>query len=300
VSLVGDRTARIASVGFEYPAREQEPVPTCNLCGSSDHVELAQRDRYGFPAPLRMCVQCGLAFLSPRLTPDEYSVFYRDVYRPLVSAYHGRRIDAVTLPAEQREYALELVRFLRGALARTPASLLDIGGSTGAVAAAVADAFRAHATVLDPAPDELAVAAAAGLETVEGFAEEFDAGGRTWDLVLLCQTIDHLLDVGATLESMRRLVADDGRVFVDALDFVRVAERSASLEAAVKVDHPYSFTRETAEAFFVRTGFEVVAERLSADDHWGFVLAPTDPREPDWARLRAVAAERLDALRALS
>jgi nicotinamide-nucleotide amidase len=27
------------------------------------------------------------------------------VYRPLVSAYHGRRIDAETLQAEQREYA---------------------------------------------------------------------------------------------------------------------------------------------------------------------------------------------------
>jgi hypothetical protein len=45
--------------------------------------------------------------------------------------------------------------------------VLDVGGSTGVVSAAVRDAFGALATVLDPSPDELSVAAAAGLENFE-------------------------------------------------------------------------------------------------------------------------------------
>ena len=60
-----------------------------------------------------MCRRCGLGFLSPRLTAAEYGAFYEDVYRPLVSAFHGRRIDAETVQDDQRGYAAELVELLR-------------------------------------------------------------------------------------------------------------------------------------------------------------------------------------------
>jgi SAM-dependent methyltransferase len=246
-----------------------------------------------------MCTRCGLGFLSPRLTAAEYGPFYERVYRPLVSAYHGRRIDAETVQDDQRGYAAELVGFLRESLPQPPASVLDVGGSTGIVAAAVRDAFGSRATVLDPAPDELAVAAEAGMETIAGFAEDFDPGGRTWELVLLCQTIDHLLDVAATLAAMRRMTADGGHAFVDVLDLLIAARTQGSAEGAAKIDHPYYLTRYTALAFFLRAGFEPVAERLSADGHWGFVLAPTEPRDPDWDELHDAASASLGELREL-
>jgi 2-polyprenyl-3-methyl-5-hydroxy-6-metoxy-1,4-benzoquinol methylase len=299
VTVLDERAARIASVGYDYSARELEPVETCNLCGSTEQVEVAHVDRYGYPAVMLMCARCGLGFLSPRLTAAEYGAFYERIYRPLVSAYHGRRIDAETVQVEQRAYAAELVEFLRGALRRPPATVLDVGGSTGIVAAAVRDAFGAEATVLDPAPDELAVAVAAGMETIAGFAEEFDPGARRWELVLLCQTIDHLLDVAGTLRSMRRMTAAGGHAFVDVLDLMIAARKQGSAEGAAKIDHPYYLTHDTAQAFFVRAGFEPVAERLSSDGHWGFVLAPGEPRDPDWDVLRASAAASLGELREL-
>jgi hypothetical protein len=154
--------------------------------------------------------------------------------------------------------------------------------------------------VLDPAPDELEVAAAAGLETIAGFAEDFEPHGRRWDLVLLCQTVDHLLDVGATLASVRGMTADDGHAFVDVLDVVLVARRLGCVEGAVKIDHPYYLTGETAQAYFLRAGFEPVAERLSEDDHRGFVLGAGEPAEPDWERLRGTADAALAELRSLS
>jgi 2-polyprenyl-3-methyl-5-hydroxy-6-metoxy-1,4-benzoquinol methylase len=290
------RAERIAAVGYDYAAHEVETVEACNLCGSTDLETLAERDRYGYPATFRMCRRCGLGFLSPRLTAAEYGAFYERIYRPLVSAYHGRRIDAETVQVDQRGYADELVAFLGATLPGPPATVLDVGGSTGIVAAAVRDAFGAAATVLDPAPDELAVAAASGMETVAGFAEDFDAGGRSWDLVLLCQTIDHLLDVRATLDSLRRLAADHGYAFVDVLDLMIAARKQGSVESAVKIDHPYYLTRETALAFFEQAGFSRVAERRSPNGHWGFVLSAAERAEPDWERLHVDAAERLSEL----
>jgi 2-polyprenyl-3-methyl-5-hydroxy-6-metoxy-1,4-benzoquinol methylase len=282
-------------IAYDYDAREKEAVTACNLCGGTDFAALARRDRYGYEATLRMCRRCGLGFLSPRLTADEYGRFYEQVYRPLVSDFHGRRIDAETVQDDQRAYAAELVGFLREHLSRAPRSVLDVGGSTGIVAGAVRDAFGAEATVLDPAPDELEVAAAAAMETIAGFAEDYDPGKRRWELVLLCQTIDHLLDVRSTLEFMRRATADDGHAFVDELDLL-IGARKKGVEGVAKIDHPYYLTHDTAVALFLATGFEPVAERLSEDGHWGFLLRPAEAREPDWDALARGAAAMIEEL----
>src|SRR6188768_3066564 len=130
-----DRATRIATLGYDYQSQPRESVEHCNLCGSSRFVVLTHRDRYGYGTQAHACEQCGLVFLNPRMTANAYGRFYDGVYRPLVSAFHGRLIDAQTIQAEQREYAAERAEFLRPFLAHgTRRTLLDIGGSTGVVA----------------------------------------------------------------------------------------------------------------------------------------------------------------------
>lgn len=284
---------RIAGLGYDYAAQPKGVSLECNLCGPAGRpVDVARQDRYGYPATLMVCRHCGLGFLSPQLTAAGYAHFYERVYRPLVSAYHGRRIDAETVQGEQRAYAAELAGFLEPLLVAAPSTVLDVGGSTGVVAGVLAARFGAQATVLDPSPEELAVARAAGMETIAGFAEDFGPAGRRWDLVLLCQTIDHLLDVRATLTAMRAMTSTAGRAFVDILDVGLALRRAGAIEGAAKIDHPYYLTRATAAAFFRLVGYEIVAERVTDDGHRGFVLSPGDPAEPDWPDL-ARSAEGL-------
>jgi hypothetical protein len=95
---------------------------------------------------------------------------------------------------------------------------------------------------------------------------------------------------------MRRMTADDGHAFVDVLDLLIAARKQGSVEGAAKIDHPYYLTHDTAIAAFSLSGFEPVAERLSADGHWGFVLAPGEPREPDWEELGRGAAAMIEEL----
>jgi hypothetical protein len=290
--MLEDRHRRIESVGYDYAAASKQPVAECNLCGSSDAVELARCDRYGFPAVLRVCARCGLGFLSPRLTRTEYARFYESVYRPLVSAYHGRTIDSNTVQVEQRAYAGELLRYVRPLLDPAPRSIIDVGGSTGVVGGALGDAFGAHVTVLDPAPEELAVAENNGMETIRGFVEDYAPAGRNWDLALVCQTVDHLLDVTAALTAVAAMLAPGGRAFVDVLDVLLAVRRCGSIEGAVKIDHPFYLSRETARAYFDKVGLAVESERLSDDGHRGFVLSAGTPRDPDWM-VAAAARDRL-------
>ena len=288
------RAARIEALAYDYDSRAKESVGTCNLCGGSRLAEVSRTDRYGYPAVLAVCTRCGLGFLSPRLNSAEYAAFYDGVYRPLVSAYHGRLIDAETVQEEQREYADGLADHLARVLGAPPRSIVDIGGSTGAVAGPLCARFGATATVIDPAPDELRVAQDAGMETIAGLAEDYDPAGRTWDLVLLCQTIDHLLDVRATVGAIRAMLAPEGRAFVDVLDVGFMMRRRGSIEGAVKIDHPFYLTRHTARALFTASGLAVVSERMTDDGHWGFLLAPAAPLEPDWEALRPGADHLLE------
>jgi 2-polyprenyl-3-methyl-5-hydroxy-6-metoxy-1,4-benzoquinol methylase len=282
VSDSAERRARIAALGYDYAAQPRKEVASCNLCGGDTFVGLTHRDRYGYPASAHACSRCGLVFLNPRMTAEAYGEFYQGVYRPLVSAFHGRLIDARTIQQEQRQYAVEraplLGPFLQDDERRT---LLDIGGSTGVVASHLVSAFGLRGTLIDPAPAEVEEARRLGLETITGLVEEHDFSDRRFDVVIICQTVDHLLDIAGTLTRVRQLLTAGGILFIDIVDFRAAYLRNASVEAAIKIDHPYYLTEETMTAFLRRAGFAVCRTDYAADHlHVSYVCRPAAP-QPD-------------------
>ena len=276
VTVSPDRRARIAALGYDYASQPKQALTACNLCGASEFVVLAHRDRYGYPAQAHACRRCGLVFLNPRMTAEAYGRFYNGIYRPLVSAFHGRLIDAQTIQDEQREYAVERAEFIRPFIAKPGGrTLLDIGGSTGVVAHHFAREFGLDGTLIDPAPLEVEQARRLGLETITGLVEEHDFGSRRFDVVIICQTVDHLLDVAGTLARVRQLLSDNGLLFIDIVDFRAAYLRNWSVEDAVKIDHPYYLTEPTMAAYLRSSGFEVLRSDYAADHlHVSYVCRP--------------------------
>ena len=297
-----DRAARIAALGYDYAGQPRDAVAACNLCGGTRFVVLTHRDRYGYPARADACRGCGLVFLNPRLTAGAYGRFYDGVYRPLVSAFHGRLIDATTIQDEQRDYAVERGEFLGrffGTVSAGAASsarrLLDIGGSTGVVAAHFMREFGLEGTLIDPAPLEVAQARRFGLETITGLIEDHDFAGRRFDLVIICQTVDHLLDIAGTLARVRALLTERGLLFIDIVDFRAAYLRQWSVEDAVKIDHPYYLTESTMTAYLRRAGFDVLGTDYAADHlHVSYVCRPgagVDDALPSPADVEALLRE---------
>jgi len=294
------RAERIAALGYDYAGQPKQRRDACNLCGFDRFVTLSHRDRYGYPARADGCLRCGLVFLNPVMTPEAYGRFYADVYRPLVSAYHGRLIDAETIQAEQRAYAAARAELLGDRLSGWRGrSLLDVGGSTGVVAHHFKERFGLEATVIDPAPLEIDVARRLGLRTVTGFVEACDPSETSYDLILLCQAVDHLLDVSLALRRIRELLAPHGLFFVDIVDLRAAYRRAGCFEEAIKIDHPFYLTRATMQAYLRQSGFDVVRMDYAADHlHIGYLCAPgraeTDWRtapesvEAQWREIRAV------------
>jgi SAM-dependent methyltransferase len=241
---------------------------------------VAHLDRYGYSIQTHACLRCGLVFLNPVMSGGAYQEFYSRVYRPLVSAYHGRAIDAKTVQAEQRSYAVDRANFVAPFMqGRNGGTLLDVGGSTGVVASEFVRRFGFRGVVLDPSPEELAEASAAGLDTIAGLMEDFQPRGEPFDLVLLCQTVDHLLDVGGTLRKIHDILRDGGLFYLDIVDFRAGYLKGQSIEGAVKIDHPYYLTEFTIEAYLLRAGFEVLRKAYAADHlHVGYLCRATDQR----------------------
>ena len=294
IDAVRERAARIATVTFDYTSQPREAVPVCNLCGGAGFTVIAHRDRYGFPAEAHGCDACGLVFLNPRLTASAYRRFYQSVYRPLVSAFHGRLIDAKTIQHEQATYATDRIAFIRPFISPAHRSLLDIGGSTGVVAAGIAREFNMAATVVDPSPLEVDEAGRRGLETITGLVEEHDFGERRFDVVLICQTVDHLLDIQSTLARVRSLLTAHGLLFIDIVDFRAAYLREWSVEAAIKIDHPYYLTDATMRSFLVRNGFDIARSEYEADHlHIGYICRRADARDtlPDRATVNDLFRE---------
>lgn len=273
------RPERIQKLGYDFAAQPKERSVRCNLSGATDLITITHVDRYGYPARADLCRTSGLVFLNPVMTQAAYTEFYIHTYRPLVSAFHNRLIDAKTIQAEQRGYAAEVIEFVAPAFADKPMlHLLDIGGSTGVVAAEFIKAFGCKATVVDPAPDELACAGAMGMRAIPGFIENVDVGSGTYDFVMICQSIDHLLDVDLAIQRMRDAMTDDGVFFIDIVDFRAAYLRNQRIEDAIKIDHPYYFTRQTIEAYLRKHGLRVERMNFAADHlHVGFLCRKCEP-----------------------
>jgi hypothetical protein len=249
-----------ASAIFDYEAVPKEHVQLCNLCAGAledtNPKPVSHHDRYGYLVGAWRC-SCGLAFLSPRMTAEAYAAFYAGPYRALIAAYskaHGHHVmKEAGLRAGQRIYAELVAKRLRRFVSPEAKTMLDIGGSTGEVAKVLSVALGLKPTVIDPAAHELPE----DIESIAAQAETFEPNGRTWDVVTMCQTVDHLLDIAGTLRKVKALLADGGTFFVDIVD--------CSGPYQVKIDHPYYLTPSVMERYLRNAGFRIRDIRRAAD-----------------------------------
>ena len=243
---------------FDYESQPKEDVEACNACGSKLWVTLARQDRYGLPVTSHCCHSCGLIFLSPRMTLEAYAEFYRGAYRELIEWYTPG-----SLPAgeeSQTRYAKKIIPLLEPYVASDAGYVLDIGGAPGVCARKVSEALRLDCDpcIVDPA----------GGDVPEAF-EDWEPKGK-FDIILCCQTVDHLLDLRGSLEKMRSLLSDDGVLWVDCKDWLYMIRQSGNLHSTIKVDHVYSLNEATFMLLLAEVGLEIVRMAYQGT-HIGFV-----------------------------
>jgi SAM-dependent methyltransferase len=279
-----DRAARIAAVGYRWKMEPQNLRHDCPFCGvaTETHPHEAVEDRYGYHVGVTVCDVADAWYLDPYLDDVQVAEFYgQGWYRKLVSAYHGRDVMA-TLVKDQIIYAAWMGRI--GLLRPFQEDewygrILEVGCSTGAIAGITAEVLEGVGSQwltvgLDPAVGEggrfeCDIGIPATLESANGFSPP------CFDLILCCQTLDHLREPRRGLERISRWLAPEGLLWVDILDVNEQFARLGDWQQVRKVDHPAGMCRASLDYLLCMTGYEVVrwveAKEHCVPDHVGAI-----------------------------
>ena len=103
-------------------------------------------------------------------------------------------------------------------------------------------------------------------------------------MILLCRSIEHLLDLRSALRRIRALLTPDGLFYCDIIDYLESCRTTGGPQTVSKMDHCYWLCQETAPLIFRSLGFEIVAATASFDPAViGYVLRRGEARPVDGA-----------------
>lgn len=267
-----------------------ELVPVCILCSSLDYVEDHGATFYlNLPEPFEVvqCPSCGLRWLNPRPTEEEYDEIYTEAY------YRNCPEGAPTsewgrlFPPPPQDYERETVLYRRVAwegrlaslesLLLAKGSILDVGAGTGDF---LALARERGWTVWGIEKSEYACQQAQekyGLVLESPAMDHLARSGRQFDVVHLSHVFEHFTCPQEILAKLRHLmhprsllvieVPNQFRSWVQVVRDWRDVTRQR-VRSLWSIHHPYFYGREQLLRLLAQSGFEVLAVRTYFPDRW--------------------------------
>jgi len=257
--------AKLASGEFTY-----EEVATC-LCGSSEAVTVARRDRFGIPVGVMACGACGLLRTSPRLAEAHLPAFYESDYHGLHFGVERPDVRTVLVRHGQGEAIYAYCQaFLPRHRGNRPIRVVEIGAGSGAVlreleAAAAADGVQVESTGCEYSPVYAEAARRTGIDVRAGGIETLLGIGLQPDLVVMSHVLEHFADPTRDLELVSRLVGPDTIVYVEVPGLLTIHQKAQydyQFGRYLTLAHTYHFTLATLTDTMERVGFR----RLRGDE----------------------------------
>lgn len=256
-------------------ARDTPPLPDgfesapCPLCGCARaRVVVRAGDRLAPSDPRRYtvvrCLDCGLAYLRPRPTPETAGCCYQESYS---GSGRGGFIEALDAVYRRRQHG-EVARWLAS---RRPlrGRLLDVGCGAGDLLAVLrADGW----SVQGVEPQALGAAQAGGdhgLDVLTGRFEDVRLPKSPFDAIVFSGVFEHLHDPVAALCRARALLAPGGLVAVlflpmlDSPEARLLGPRWMALDLPRHLTHfeEVTFTKMATEAGLGVAGRETYSRR---------------------------------------
>ncbi len=243
----------------------------CDLCGADDYEVVATRGRFRTPLRAVVCRRCGLVYLNPRPSAEDYARFYATEYWKL---FKNRDVPDERFFRKQvrraRQFAEELER-----LVGPGARVLDVGCGVGGLLYRLAQRGLRCAGI-EAHPEHARVARErTGAEIYTGMFEEVAPRlqPEQFHAVVFRHVLEHMASPTQALEQARRLLREGGLVVVECPN---VMHPDLSFSRYFNIGHPYNFSPKTMELLLRKCAF-----------------APVEVREvDDWVprdRVRAVA-----------
>ncbi len=232
----------------------------CPLCGADDFEPAYERDHETGSALGRLhkvdglCQRCGFMYTNPRPSAADMRRYYAEASGASGSIFHamdpGSRLHRLT---EERSAFMKPL--IASHLGSEPRSILDIGCSTGDLLAHLALPGWRKAG-LEPSATASAEARKRGLEVQCGDLESTPLPARTHAVIGCISVIEHVLDLRASIEKIRRSLEPGGLAFIEVPDSTRPVAQIAEFFSFEHLSH---FTRGTLVRCLAEAGLEPIA-----------------------------------------
>lgn len=248
---------------FPYKTANYENV-VCNICNSKENSTVAETDRNNLLVRTVICKNCGLVFISPRMTPSWYDQYYQHEYRRQGAYYKGlfveKEVQIFYNPQALFHKAVvhgqkiidEIRPFINKGLT------IEVGSSSGGILSAFKQNFESKVIGIEPSEEEAKCAVDNGIYTFNTMFENLSEDIPPVDVMLCVRTLNHLLDPKLFLEWAHTKLKPGGKIVLEVMNFRAVAKRLGSVEKAVQIDHVYMFTPETLRTLVCLFGFSIV------------------------------------------
>lgn len=232
------------------------------VCGSSNFDTLSEKDAFGIPHNVVICMQCGLIQVSPCLVQDSYADFYQNIYPDL----YGDNNNLNSLFSDLLSRGSYIYEFIDGHVRgverylSSKKSILEIGCSAGGIL----EVFRQHGhdTVgIDYDSEVLCYGNSRGLNLYCGHSQQLglEFNGR-FDVIILSHVFEHFTDINGELKQINRLLKVDGRLFIEVPGiYSSLGETQSDFLDFIEFDHVYYFGLNTLEQTLRLFGFKMLA-----------------------------------------
>jgi 2-polyprenyl-3-methyl-5-hydroxy-6-metoxy-1,4-benzoquinol methylase len=244
---------------------------SCVLCHGETMRDMRRGVRYALELHVKACAGCGLVFLWPRPDAAGLAHYYRTEYR----AEYDATVSPDAMYLRERDEAHARVARLRADL--TPATrVLEVGASVGTFLEAV----RPHVdSVLGVEPGDSYRAWAKRTLDVPMVTDIAELGPGEFDVIALFQTLEHVADPIAYLQTLAGHLAPGGRMMIEVpnVDDALVALYAVPAFVAQYYQraHLYYFSAETlgrAVAAAGGRGDVVGVQRYDLSNHIRWML----------------------------
>ena len=265
---------------------ESRAVP-CALCGSLVFKPALECEGFSFVR----CASCALVQRNPQPDKNEIIARYSDTFG---KDYLNYELENEVAFLKLQQLALRDAGFDREAdrFAHGIPSILDIGCATGSLLASLAqpDGLRGHGwrvTGVEISPCGEYARKERKLDVRSLPLEENNFPSGSFDVVHASHLIEHLNDPRAFLIEVRRILKDDGHVFITTPNISGFQARlSGGRWRSAIFDHLYLFSKRTLSKLLTDTGFKTETCRT-----WGGLAVGM---APGWLKKTAdVLAKRL-------
>lgn len=223
------------------------------LCGSTDDILVACKDRYGIPLRTVLCKRCGLMRSDPYLSPNALVKFYQDDYRPIYEEVvpPGSKVLARMIIRGEHIYQL-----FRDHDVTIPNHVFEVGCGIGGNL--VPFLLQNHIVKgCDYGSDFIEIGSKLGLDLDEGGLEIL-GDELPHSLVILCHVLEHFWNPVSELSLLRQKLPEGGLVYIELPGIYSIRQTYGDPLRFLQNAHTYHFCLHTLDYVMSLAGFERV------------------------------------------